>query len=882
MKDSIIRLIVNFVCIAYCSCMMAQSSQDVDMVREWIKDNKLEEIKEAYLERCLNGTEDVSLMMGVFYACLHSHDYENATLLEREIKNSDVSLQMSQIFFEYYFWKFAGEYGILLDDREADLYLEMQKQRSLSSRGMMSNLARMAEMFSGYGEYGIASKYYEGMDAYKSDVSPVLYTRHREELAWVYFNLHKYQLAYRLFKECADKYKECFGQYNQMYLRSLNNIGFSMTYLNKDPIETYLEVKILYDSLQMDRTYEYAIVLDNISSCYKGAENYEKALEFALKANDIFQDYSPEEDYAINLNDISCYYGFLGNKEKELEYLLKALEINPSNNTILSNLALYYRGIGDNDSAEKYYSMISETSRNTVFADDIANFYASIGNEEMFLEYKLKDLDFMRRLARQNFSEMTEEEKEGYVGVMQDMNTDYMFDVASKTNDKRFTRLCFDYLLSSKSLMLSFNNSIKDMVSRSENAMLKTLYFNMNMAHSKAQKDVSCQAYADSLEYQFLSLLKQEGDYTDFMNIQTSDIVKCLDKGDLVVEFSEVKKTEGAVLYAVVLNNDGKPKVLKLCQSEDLNDTNVYELIWLPLAANRQSIKNIYFSPAGILHTMGIEYAKDEKGKLACENWNIYRLSSTRELIKRGQHGHRRDNAVLYGGLVYSESDADLLGTTRSHIRGSVQTTPVLPGSKKEVEEIEQLLKDKSYDVVLKEGLEGTEGSLKSLSGESIGILHLSTHGFYNPETKEHMTSLSRTGLLMSSANDYEAGIMEADDEEDGIITAEEMSRLDFHNLNLVVLSACETGLGDVKSDGVFGLQRGFKKAGAQTLLMSLWKVDDTATQLLMTSFYRYLTKGESKMNSLQKAIKDLRKYDGGKFDSPKYWASFILLDAID
>ena len=77
---------------------------------------------------------------------------------------------MSQIFFEYYFWKFAGEYGILLDDREADLYLEMQKQRSLSSRGMMSNLARMAEMFSGYGEYGIASKYYEGMDTYKSDV----------------------------------------------------------------------------------------------------------------------------------------------------------------------------------------------------------------------------------------------------------------------------------------------------------------------------------------------------------------------------------------------------------------------------------------------------------------------------------------------------------------------------------------------------------------------------------------------------------------------------------------------------------------------------------------------------------------------------------------
>lgn len=89
---------------------------------------------------------------------------------------------------------------------------------------------------------------------------------------------------------------------------------------------------------------------------------------------------------------------------------------------------------------------------------------------------------------------------------------------------------------------------------------------------------------------------------------------------------------------------------------------------------------------------------------------------------------------------------------------------------------------------------------------------------------------------------------------EDGILTAKELSRLDFRGLDLVVLSACQMGLGDITSEGVFGLQRGFKKAGAQTLLMSLWKVDDTATLLLMTEFYNKLINGNSKKQSLYKA----------------------------
>ena len=151
---------------------------------------------------------------------------------------------------------------------------------------------------------------------------------------------------------------------------------------------------------------------------------------------------------------------------------------------------------------------------------------------------------------------------------------------------------------------------------------------------------------------------------------------------------------------------------------------------------------------------------------------------------------------------------------------------------------------------------------------------------------------------------------------DDGILTAKEISSLDLRGLDLVVLSACQTGLGEITGDGVFGLQRGFKKAGANALIMSLWKVDDDATQMLMSRFYKNLIAGKSKYESLREAQRYVREFEqtietkettsGHRpvtarereearkkeqkqttyktvkpYRDPKYWAAFILLDGI-
>ena len=130
---------------------------------------------------------------------------------------------------------------------------------------------------------------------------------------------------------------------------------------------------------------------------------------------------------------------------------------------------------------------------------------------------------------------------------------------------------------------------------------------------------------------------------------------------------------------------------------------------------------------------------------------------------------------------------------------------------------------------------------------------------------------------------------------------------LDLRGVDLLVLSACQTGLGKVTGDGVFGLQRGFKKAGANAIMMSLWKVDDRATRLLMTRFYKYLLEGVDKHEALQRAQTELRTMDvevesrnssrraissrakrakknkvTKLYADPYYWAAFILLDGVE
>ena len=337
--------------------------------------------------------------------------------------------------------------------------------------------------------------------------------------------------------------------------------------------------------------------------------------------------------------------------------------------------------------------------------------------------------------------------------------------------------------------------------------------------------------------------------------------------------------------------------------------------------------------------------------------WNIYRLSSTRELALTQTRSSEKSSSV-YGGLKYDADTVTMINDSKKYpnVKRSVsfiktdiidslnyrKGIAILPETLIEAVAIDSILKKRNIKNSLYTDIKGTEASFKALSGSGINILHVATHGFYwteeetqyldhlpflsnyNSTPKNEDKSLLRSGLFFSGADNVLKGDKLPDSVEDGVLTAKEIALLDFRNVELVVLSACQTGLGDISADGVMGLQRSFKKAGAKTILMSLKEVDDKATQMLMKRFYENLyirknpktNKNYSKHDALKEAQKYIREYEVEvevvdnqiqshhynanirkdqssktahkriekikKYASPDNWAVFVLLDALE
>jgi CHAT domain-containing protein len=216
------------------------------------------------------------------------------------------------------------------------------------------------------------------------------------------------------------------------------------------------------------------------------------------------------------------------------------------------------------------------------------------------------------------------------------------------------------------------------------------------------------------------------------------------------------------------------------------------------------------------------------------------------------------------------------------------------------VKSVSDILTKKGVQSSIHKGKEANEESFKSLSEQHNDIIHIATHGFYLPTEKAEendflklmpmfipgsdaqsksdpiKTSMLRSGLVFAGGNRAWKGEKITKDIDDGIATSAEIANISLAGTDLVVLSACETGLGEVNDEGVFGLQRAFKKAGVNSILMSMWNVDDLVTQSFMTEFYKGLATGLAKHQALAHAQQYVIQTYG---DNPRYWAPFVLLD---
>ncbi len=307
-----------------------------------------------------------------------------------------------------------------------------------------------------------------------------------------------------------------------------------------------------------------------------------------------------------------------------------------------------------------------------------------------------------------------------------------------------------------------------------------------------------------------------------------------------------------------------------------LADAYSYEKYWKPLESVVGPYATVYLSADGVYNQINLEAVPTEDGKYVIDNSNIILVSNTKDIYLR----------QITTRLVQEEKRASMFGNPNFYLTANSGDISSLPGTEKEITELKDLLKTKGWITNSYTEKDASEDQVKKTDNPKI--FHIATHGFFSPkhelkaseeltlsESEASENPLLRTGLLLSGAGDVLNETSFNYNAESGILTAYEAMNLNLDHTDLVVLSACETGLGELAvGEGVYGLQRAFLVAGAKTLIMSMFKVDDEATQKLMIKFYKKWLETGQKRESFVAAKKELRL----EYGDPIFWGSFIMI----
>jgi CHAT domain-containing protein len=395
------------------------------------------------------------------------------------------------------------------------------------------------------------------------------------------------------------------------------------------------------------------------------------------------------------------------------------------------------------------------------------------------------------------------------------------------------------------------------------------------------------------------------------------DVQKTLKVGEVAIEIIrfqvyDKKWTDTTKYMALIIKpNAQHPEMVVLHNGNDLEgkhfeeyqknmkekntDKNAYLPYWGKIAQKLTGVKKVYLSADGIYQKLNLNtLLNPATGKYLLEELDIQLVTSTRDLVLPKKASKPHESAVLMGFPAYNiapdttqkqptniKNQENITNSKTRFFDG--ETIEELPATKIEVEKLQEILAKTPIKTTAYVGKEASEPTLKQVNSPSI--LHIATHGFFMESSKKEAEKeltlgmdskkvfenpLLRSGVLLAHAkNAIKQG-------GDGVLTAYEAMNLNLDETDLVVLSACDTGLGEVRNgEGVYGLQRAFQTAGAKTVLMSLWKVSDNATQELSVEFYKNLIlKKQSKQLAFKNAQNELRL----RYPHPYYWGAFVMV----
>lgn len=675
--------------------------------------------------------------------------------------------------------------------------------------------------------------------------------------------------------------------------------------LFSDALPIALEVARYYEQNE-NNSINHADALASLANTLKFNKAYDDAIPVYLEALEIYSSLGESEKYARLTDSYTSCCIFAG-KSPEITYDADArkreqdAKLDEMINETLQSLDLMRKYLGEMAYAESL--------------DLIAGCYAMKNDYPESKKYYADYISALIPAVRDGFRTRQPAEREilwerhrNSIEQMLEMFVGFPGEPTADTSGLEKT--AYDALLLRKGILLNSNIEFEKVLAMAD-APTRQLYESIKENEAKidsirmvATEDdlntiTELSRRNDLLALELYRKCAEFADFTDYMGRTTADVAAALGKKDVAIEFAVIAPNaldEDNFLYAFVLTKgDTSPAAVRIADmktiktaiaSPDLyTDAAIGNLVWSNLKPWLDGKKRIYFSPDGLLNHIGIEYLTVDGSHLS-DRFNVYRLSSTKELCRRADKSTMK-KAALIGGINYvtdsleaeplAEFLADAETDSEADARmgsGDMELLADLPQTRRSLRAIYSILSSKGFsDIEMLYSSLPTREAFFNLSGKDNDIIHIATHGLVS-DISDDASAMNGCRLALSGANKY-FGF----EDEGGFVSAAEIADMDLRDCRLAVLSACETAAGRVGDDGVFGLQRGFKNSGVRTMLMTLKPVYDSATADLMTEFYRNLASGKSTLESLHKAQNTLR---GNPDISPDDWTSFILLDALD
>ncbi len=662
------------------------------------------------------------------------------------------------------------------------------------------------------------------------------------------------------------------------------------------------------------KVYDYKMeYLDNPAGAIEGIGAYVKEIgadsrytpAFVLKCTVLWINWTVEQYGVIAAYPIIC---------AAVNYV-DAIDRGNNDKSSYGDLSDICFRVHDITNSKKLYALYTTFLKGTTSADD-----------PLFIDNQVRGFKFMEQeedwdgleksviecceglktLLSKNLSSMSEYQREHFVDLL-DAPFDYASDLLYSHPSDALAELCFDNTVFMKGLLLRSNRELANRIGAIGDSLMleryRTLqeyrkelsyreglgkvgnairkaYLKNSIEKLDKELNVSCSAYREDEES---------------AKVSSRDISRSLSGSSVAMEFIH---TSSDNLLALILGKDGTITPVRLGNIEDIrkaalgdhrrlySDRSLYDCIWASLERYLSGIDDIYYSSNGIFNSISFPALYIGGRNHLADRYTFHLMSNIGEMASLSGEDVGNGNPLMvamwgdvdYGGGIAGPRDET--SPYRDIERGDRLRRLVYSAA--EIDAISSIVREAKAGLAVYEGKEATESSFRSRSGRNDGILHISTHGFFDEDNahRKDYNPMYNSGLLFAGAdstwNRADTAFVASSMLDDGILRADEIQYLDFTGCSLAVLSACRTGLGQSrKAEGVYGLQRAFKLAGVDKILMSLWNVDDRCTSELMAAFYRNLYSGDTCEQALRKAQAEIR----AEYPSPEYWGAFVLLN---